>query len=140
MRICLLALTLLVSIVVAGCGGSDDSTTARTASAEPSAASWKPWVLSSASEVAVPPPPRADSAAALRDVRELDRAVKQRSRALAARARTQEQRSVVEPWLGRAMRLVSQREKNPPASSRAYGLVSVAMHDAMIAAYHWMYR
>ena len=37
------------------------------------------------------------------------------------------------------MALVSQREKNPPAASRSYGFVAVAMHDAAVAAYHWIY-
>jgi PAP2 superfamily len=38
------------------------------------------------------------------------------------------------------MQLVSQREKNPPRSSRAYALVSVAMYDAAVSASHWKYR
>ncbi len=108
--------------------------------AEPTAGSWTPWVLRSASELSVPPPPRSNSAAAAADARELDAAIAGRSARQASRVRTLENEPIVEPWLQRAMTLVSQREKNPPAASRAYSLVSVAMHDAAIAAYHWMYR
>ncbi len=97
-------------------------------------------MLDSPSEIPVAPPPRADSAAAKSDVRELNAAVEERTAEQEKRAREQNAKSVVDPWLGRAMALVSQREKNPPAASRSYGFVAVAMHDAAVAAYHWMYR
>ena len=38
------------------------------------------------------------------------------------------------------MKFVAQRPKDPPAASRAYGLVSVAMADATTAAWYWKYR
>jgi membrane-associated phospholipid phosphatase len=37
------------------------------------------------------------------------------------------------------MELVSEQSKNPPLASRGYGLVSVAMYDAVVATYHWKY-
>lgn len=134
-------MVLAMTIVVSGCGESDGSPSRAPApDAEPTAGTWKTWVLESPSQIAVAPPPGADSAAAARDVRELNAAVEERTTAQEKQAREQSAESVVEPWLGHAMSLVSQREKNPPAASRSYGLVSVAMHDAALAAYHWMYR
>ena len=43
-------------------------------------------------------------------------------------------RAVVGPWMLAAMDAVAARTKDPPASSRAYALVAVAMHDAVVAA------
>jgi hypothetical protein len=141
MRTRVLWILLLAVLLAGGCGGSDDGPSrAPAADAEPTAGTWKTWVLDSPSQIAVPPPPTADSAAAAADVRALDAAVKGRTADVEKQVREQNTQSVVEPWLGRAMALVSQREKNPPAASRSYGLVAVAMHDAAIAAYHWMYR
>ncbi|MDQ4072497.1 MAG: phosphatase PAP2 family protein [Actinomycetota bacterium] len=42
-----------------------------------------------------------------------------------------------EPWMEKAFELVSLRAKDPPAASRAYALLAVAMHDAVVAASHW---
>ena len=45
----------------------------------------------------------------------------------------------LEPWVKENMQLVSEQSKNPPLASRGYGLVSVAMYDAIVATYHWKY-
>jgi len=142
MKILAIGAVLALSIIAGACGDEPSTSTpsATLSAAEPSAPNWKTWVLSSPSAVAVPPPPRAGSAAATRDERNLRSATEARTAAQADLARKQDAQSVVEPWLSRAMALVSQREKNPPAASRAYGLVSVAMYDAAVASYHWMYR
>lgn len=139
-RVLFTAMVMATAIGVGACGAADRPVAVAAPDAEPTAGAWKTWVLKSPSEVPVAPPPQADSAAAARDVRELNAAVAARTAAQEKLAREQATQSVVEPWLGRAMLLVSQREKNPPAASRAYALVAVAMHDAALAAYHWMYR
>ncbi len=129
---------LIIAVVIGGCGGSkDDSARLGT---DASAGTWKTWVLSSPAEVPVPAPPAAGAAAANPDMQELRAAARDRGAADVARARTQSTEPVVEPWLSRAMTLVSQREKNPPVASRAYGLVSVAMYDAAVAAAYWKHR
>ena len=133
-----IALGTFLGIVGAGCG-SDEEKSPRPA-AEPTAGRWQPWVLHSASEVRVPPPPRAGSPEAKRDERALRAAVRARTPRDEARIRTQAANSVVEPWLPKAMQFVSERVKNPPVASRAYAYVSVAMHDAAIAATYWKYR
>lgn len=136
-----LAATLACATIalLAGCGDSDDAGDAPV-KAEPTAGQWKPWVLKSGAEIAVAPPPRAGSAAARRDEQALDAAVRARTPALERKAREQADGTAVDPWMSHALAFVAERVKNPPAASRAYGLVSIAMHDAAIAAWHWKYR
>ncbi len=81
-----------------------------------SAATWGTWVLDSPAAVRVPPPPANRSAIARREARGV---------------------SVVGPWIEAALAFVSRRTKDPPASSRAYALLSVAMSDAAVSAAHW---
>ena len=130
--------TALLAPALVGCG--DDDTDAATAGAEPSAADWKPWVLESAGEIAVPAPPAEGSAAAKRDAAQLAAAVQERTPRQESIARRYSAAPVVEGWLGQTMELVARRPKDPPSSSRSYGYVSAAMHDAVIAAYHYKYR
>lgn len=123
---------LIVAVSIAGCGGSK-SNSARLGSGA-TAGGWRTWVLSSPSQLPVPPPPRAGSTAAKRDTQELRAAVGGHR---TAHREAQDAEPIVQPWLSRAMTLVSQREKNPPRASRAYALVSVAMYDAAVAAAYW---
>ena len=129
---------LAITPVLAGCGDSDDDTGAR--GAEPTAGTWKPWVLSSADEIKVAPPPGSDSAAAKRDASGLAAAVAARTPAQAKLAREYSAAPVVEPWLEQTMELVARRPKDPPSSSRTYGYVAAALEDAALAAYHWKYE
>ena len=133
------ALACMTVALVGGCGDSDDAGDVPV-KAEPTAGQWKPWVLKSGGDVAVAPPPRAGSAAARRDEQGLEAAVRARTPALERRAREQAEGAAVDPWMSHALEFVAERVKNPPAASRAYGLVSIAMHDAAIAAWHWKYR
>jgi membrane-associated phospholipid phosphatase len=130
-------LALVATLVLAGCGGSDDDA---SRGAEPKAGTWKPWVLTSAGEIAVPAPPAKGSAAAKRDAAQLAAAVRGRTPRQERIARRYSAAPVVEGWLGQTMELVSRRPKDPPSSSRSYGYVSAAMEDAVLAAYHWKYK
>ncbi len=124
--------------VAGGCGGSDDDEGGRPAK-EPTAGTWKTWVLESGSEVRVPPPPEAGSAAAKRDSERLKGAIKGRSAREESTARRYGGGLVLKPWLEQNMRLVSGQAKDVPASSRAYSNTSVAIYDAVVAAMHWKY-
>ena len=127
--------------MVGGCGGSDDSgDTAAATRVEATAGNWKPWVLKTAAEVAVPAPPAKDSAADKRDKTELAAAIRARTPQQAALARRYSAAPVVAPWLEQTMELVSRRPKDPPSSSRSYSYVSAAMEDAVLAAYHYKYE
>ena len=139
-RATLLALlgVLVLGLAIAACGDSDDDSA--TAGAEQTAGTWKPWVLSSPSQIGVPAPPVADSAAAKRDVSEMRAAMSSRSAAQSKLAKEYSAVPVVEPWLEQTMELVARRPKDPPASSRNYAYVAAAMHDAALAAYHWKYE
>jgi membrane-associated phospholipid phosphatase len=126
----------VVALLAAGCGSDSDAE--EKAGAEEQAGTWKTWVLSSPEEVRVPPPPTGP--AAERDGAARKSAVEAATDRQKALARTYSATPVVEPWLEQSMRLVSHRPKDPPASSRAYALVSAAMEDATVAAYRWKYR
>jgi membrane-associated phospholipid phosphatase len=97
-------------------------------------------VLESPDEVRVPPPPEAGSAADERDVRALRAATDGRTEADERRARAIDGQPAVQPWLEDAMQFVAARAKDPPLASRNYALVSVAMYDAVVAAWHWKDR
>ena len=129
---------LALAPLIGGCGGSADDD--RSSKAEPSAGGWTPWVLRSGGSIGVPAPPAPDSAAARRDMSELEAAVRARTPAQEALARRYSAAPVVAPWLEQTMELVSRRPKDPPSSSRSYAYVSAAMEDAVVAAYRWKYR
>ncbi len=133
----LVALALLLTS--SGCGGEAGAQGA-LAAPEPDAADWRPWVLESGSQISVPPPPRQGSRAARRDTEELRSAVASRSGSDEARAQAVQGEPAVEPWLRDVMGFVAARAKDPPMASRNYALVSVAMHDAAISAWHWKYE
>ncbi len=110
------------------------------ASSEPSAGGWKTWVLASPDQVAVPPPPAAESPASKSERAELLRLAKARTPAMIRSAEAWNRQPAMDPWMNVNFELVANRAKNPPSASRAYGLLSVAMYDATVAAWHAKYR
>src|SRR4051812_39046831 len=128
---------MAVALLMVGCGKSDGNGTPKR---EPTAGRWHTWVLSSAGQIAVPAPPAPGSAAARADVDELRRLAQTRTAAMTLDARAAARRSPVEPWMNVNFELVANRAKNPVAASRAYGLLSVAMYDATVAAWKAKYR
>jgi membrane-associated phospholipid phosphatase len=135
-------LTIAVSLVAAGCGGGDSDEGASGRKAEPNAGNWKPWLLSSPSEIPVPPPPAKGS--------DQEKAEDAEVKDLAAK-RTVEEKDIVRkwdaagepvstPWVEMNLEFVAAREKDPPLSSRGYALMSVAVYDAMVATWHYKYQ
>ena len=136
-------LALAMALVAAGCGGGgDDGEEAGSRKAEPRAGTWKTWVLSSPTEIPVPPPPEKGSAQ--------EKAEDQEIKDLAAE-RTPEDKDIVRkwaaegepvstPWVEMNLDFVAAREKDPPLSSRGYALMNVAAYDAMVAAWHYKYQ
>lgn len=133
-----------LGLVASACGddGGGGSEKAAKAKAEPTAGTWKTWVLSSPTEIAVPPPPAAGSAQ--------EKAEDQEIKDLAAK-RTPEVKDIVRkwaaegspvstPWVDMNLEFVSAREKDPPLSSRGYALMSVAVYDALVATWHYKYE
>ena len=140
---CLLAAAVALG---SGCGSSDEGDkTEPSASASAKAGGWKTWVLGSGAEVRVPAPPKAGSAAAERDERELKAAVGSRTEKQVAAARSYTSAPAVEPWIEQNIQLVASLPKDVPASSRAYSNTTVAMYDAFVCCWDakyafWMAR
>ena len=129
----------LVAALATGCGSSDEDGGSGPG-AETSAGEWRTWVLASPSEIPVPPPPKPGSGEARRDERLRRAAMEERTASEERAEREFGTDPAAGPWLERAMAFVAQRPKDPPAASRAYGLLSVAMADAVTAAWYWKYR
>jgi len=130
------ALTAAV-LGLSGCGGDDAPADSR---AEPSAGTWKTWVLPDPGRVSVPPPAAKGSAAAEAELAELRRLARTRSATTEQRARAGDGLAAIGQWMELNFQYVADRAKDPPAASRAYGLLSVAMYDAVVAAWHAKYR
>jgi hypothetical protein len=134
------AACLAMTSVMAACGDDSDSATAAVVRAEPTAGTWKTWVLSSGSEVQVPAPPAKDSAKAKSDLDAVKDAAGKRTDQTRATVDKWSAGLVTKPWTEAMFRAIEKSSKNPPLSSRNQGLVHVAMHDATVAAYHWKYQ
>ena len=131
---------LALSAGMVACGDDGGEAMDAVVRAEPTAGTWKTWVLSSGSEIQVPAPPAKDSDKAKAD---LD-AVKD-----AADKRTDATKTIVDrwngplptkPWTEAMFRAIEKSDKNPPLSSRNGALIHIAMYDALVASYHWKYE
>lgn len=130
-RISLVAALLLVS---SGCSSpSANEPLPRDASP----GTWRTWVIGSPAQIQVPAPPAQGSAQAAAEADELSKLAAERTPEQLATVRNWNEGPAVAPWIELAMERVSARPKDPPASSRAYALVSVAMYDAVVAASYW---
>jgi membrane-associated phospholipid phosphatase len=138
-----LAIGALVLALVAGAcsSASEDGTEAVAGGipAEATAGTWKTWVLTSPDQIKVPAPPKAGSAAAKAELAEVKDLAGKRTPQIEQEAHHWSDYPALEPWVKENMELVSEQSKNPPLASRGYGLVSVAMYDAIVATYHWKY-
>lgn len=132
-----MASALATLLLLAGCGGAAEGS---GSAAEPTAGSWKTWVLDSPTQIAVPPPPAPGSADEERDRAELERLTSDRTPAMERAAKSWDRQMAIEPWMNLNFELVAARAKDPVAASRAYALLSVAMYDATVAAWNAKYR
>lgn len=132
------AAAIAIALFSSGCG--DAGGEPPKPKSERTAGEWRTWVLPSGSSIRVPPPPKKGSDAARRDAAQLRSAVSSRDARKEKRARTLEREPAVEPWLRDVLGFVAARPKDPPGASRNYALVSVAMHDAVVATWHWKYK
>lgn len=107
--------------------------------AEATAGAWKTWVLTSADQISLPPPPAPGSVQAKAELAELTDLAAKRTPAVVQEAHRWSDYPALEPWVKENMELVAEQSKNPPLASRGYGLVSVAVYDAIVATWHWKY-
>ena len=132
-----LAAALVVMPLLGACG-DDGSSFQAGAGAEPRAGRWRTWVLSSPTEVAVPPPPTGERAGAEEEeAQRLSSGAQPEDR---AEVDKWSQTPPTRPWLDFNIELVAASVKDPPLASRGYALTSMAMYDALVAAYHWKYE
>lgn len=108
---------------------------------EPTAGTWRTWLLASGSAVRPAEPPTSFSAETASELAALS---------VRAAARTPAVLANVDAWNLGACRtwnqlqraIVVARSANPPKTARAFALASTAMYDAMVAAYeakyHWL--
>ena len=130
---------LLVALPLVSCEGGADvvrDTIADAPPAEPGAGEWATWVLDSPGDIVVPPPPAEGSTAHDADTDELERLAGARSPEVTAAVQRWSGGLPTAPWTEAAFDFVSRSAKDPPLSSRNYALVHVAMHDAVLAAWH----
>lgn len=141
-RIAGVAAVLMVVGVVASCGSDNDADTAKpiSAAAEPTAGTWKTWVLPSGSAVTVAAPPVAGSEQAETDLAEVRKLAKERTPDVIEAVNKWSGPLPTQPWLTTAFDFVSKQAKNPPLSTRNYALVQAAMYDAMVSAFGAKYQ
>lgn len=132
---------MAVALVVMGaaCSSSSETAAAGRIPSERKAGEWKTWVVSSPDGIKVPPPPKAGSEEAKAELDEVRRLADQRTPQVEEQAHKWGDYPITEPWTRLNMQLVAEQSKNPPLAARGYGLVSVAMYDAAVTAWHWKY-
>lgn len=131
------ALLLMLVFAAVACG-SPEAVSVEGATAEPDAGTWRTWVLTSPSEIAVAPPPDPGSPAAEAD-RAAVRTVDRGDASVADQVQQWDVQPAVAPWMELALDFIAHRSKDPVAASRSYALVATAMYDAMVATWHYKY-
>jgi membrane-associated phospholipid phosphatase len=104
---------------------------------EPRAGSWRTWVLKSGSELRLPPPPDAQVSAA--EVRELKAQAARRDAAALERIRYWDFWSPAHRWNEIATDTGVATNLGTAGGFRAFAMLNVALHDAMIAAWDSKY-
>jgi hypothetical protein len=104
---------------------------------ESQAATWKPWVLTSASQLRPPPPPAASGTKA--EIKTLQALVRERDSAALDRINFWDVGGPIYRWNEIATDQIIKHKLSPPHSARARALVNVAMYDAIIAAWDAKY-
>jgi len=104
---------------------------------EPQAGTWKPWVLTSASQLRPPPPPVTSATKA--EIKVLQGLVKERDSATLDRINFWDVGGPMYRWNEIATDQITKKKLSPPHSARARALVNVAIYDAIIAAWDAKY-
>lgn len=140
------ALTLSMVLALAlptGCGGGGGGAGMLAFPAgggsEPSAGTWRTWVIDPSAPAFNPAGPPAQGAQQTADeLAELHTLAAARTPAQLADI-AQWDLGICKRWNEFARSLVILRSMNPPRASRAYALLSFAMHDSMVAAFRCKY-
>jgi membrane-associated phospholipid phosphatase len=108
-----------------------------SAQIEPNAGQWKTWVLSSGSQLRLPPPP--DQRVSKEEVEVLAELATQRDANAVTLIRFWDSGSPSYQWNQIAVGETSKLKLNTPRSERVLALVHVAIYDAMVAAWDSKY-
>jgi membrane-associated phospholipid phosphatase len=134
---------LVLALAVAaftGCS-DDDEVTPRFSdpeAVEPTAGSWRSWIISDGAAHRPDAPPSATSNATETDLDELHERAADRS-ASDLENIAHWNGGTVRRWNELQRSLIASNSQNPPRASRGLALVSVAMYDAMVAAWDAKY-
>jgi hypothetical protein len=131
----LAAAVLACTLALTACG---DNETPVIAGTEPKAGTWKTYVLTSAKDIKVPAPPTGSKAQAEHD--ELSRLAGQRTPEVEENIKHWNQDPALKPWMDVNIELVAHGVKDPPLASRGYAYTTIAIYDAVVAAWHWKYE
>jgi hypothetical protein len=104
------------------------------------AGSWKTYVLSSGSEIAVPAPPADNSAQTQADLAELRELQAIRSPVADKVVSFWNRVPATQPWTELTISLIAQEQVNARRANRVEAIVHTAMYDAVVAAYHAKYQ
>ncbi len=138
-----LAIAMLASATLLGCVASRTGAppTSRSAGAgeqvEPSAGRWKTWVLTSGSQLRLPPPP--DQGATAAELQELRGLVARRDAATRDRIEFWDSGAPGYRWNGILADELSKHNLAGATTSRPVALMQVAIYDATIAAWDSKY-
>ncbi|MDQ3978777.1 MAG: phosphatase PAP2 family protein [Actinomycetota bacterium] len=129
------AAVLVLALGLVGCGGEDEPV---AAGAQPKAGTWKTWVLASPEDVKVAEPPTGAKARAEAD--ELRALATQRTPEVEEKIKRWNQNPALKPWMDINIELVAHGVKDPPLASRGYSYTTIAIYDAVVAAWRWKYE
>jgi membrane-associated phospholipid phosphatase len=138
MRKGIVPVSILSVLVLAACATGKTERTSSTAGApDAGAGAWRPWVLSSGKDVTVPAPPDAQATAA--ELQAIRAAAGERDAAALQRIRAWDFSSPPHLW-NEILIDISAANPIPGGSGlRAFAMMNVAMHDALIAAWDAKY-
>ena len=127
----LIAASVLAACAAAGPGGN------ASPPVEPRAGAWKTWVLASAAEIRLPTPP--DAAATSAELAELQKLAAGRDVATLERIRYWDAGSPAYRWNELAIETSARTNTTSVPGARAFTLMSVAIDDALVAAWNAKY-
>ncbi|MCC7139293.1 MAG: phosphatase PAP2 family protein [Planctomycetes bacterium] len=138
-RLALAALALAVLPACGGSGGDDEIVFASATPFEPTAGTWRTWLLASPSAVRPPAPPSSFSDTTLVERDELVARAAARGAPEMANIDDWNDEGTCAEWTDLVVDVVKNRKPPPPKVARALALLSTAMYDAMVAAFDAKY-
>ncbi len=136
--ITLTAVAASLGALLTACGG-DGAAKFTGAGVEAKAGTWRTYIISSGSEIKVPAPPTGSKAAS--EQKEVERLAGERSQQVQDAVKQWNPPVAIRPWMDLNIELVSHGGvKDPPTASRSYAATSIAMYDAIVAAWDWKYE